>query len=92
MTKPIRLEHLQECVDWWGGARRKGRVETELAWKVTLEDVKDRGYNLDVKNPHVAVHDYGDPREVLANLDAAEAKTVALRDQLKTILERALLG
>ena len=29
MTKPIRVEHLQACVDWWGGAKRKGREETE---------------------------------------------------------------
>ena len=26
MTKPIRVEHLKPCVDWWGGAKRKGRV------------------------------------------------------------------
>src|SRR5713226_5495766 len=30
MTKPIRVEHLKPCVDWWGGAKRKGRVETEV--------------------------------------------------------------
>ena len=47
MTKPIRLEHLKACVDWWGGAKRKGRVETEVAWKVTADEVKARGYNLD---------------------------------------------
>ena len=28
MTKPIRLEHLQGCIDWWGGAKRTGREET----------------------------------------------------------------
>src|SRR5665648_591167 len=27
MTKPIRFEHLQGCIDWWGGAKRKGREE-----------------------------------------------------------------
>ena len=25
MTKPIRVEHLQHCIDWWGGKERKGR-------------------------------------------------------------------
>ena len=24
MTKPIRLEHLQGCIDWWGGAKAQG--------------------------------------------------------------------
>ena len=51
MTRPIRLEHLQGCIDWWGGASREGRNETERAWKVTAEEVKARGYNLDIKNP-----------------------------------------
>jgi hypothetical protein len=25
MTKPIRFEHMQSCIDWWGGRDRKGR-------------------------------------------------------------------
>src|ERR1019366_5028424 len=41
MTKPIRVEHLQPCVDWWGGSDRAGRVETEVAWKVTIDLVKE---------------------------------------------------
>ena len=52
MTRPIKLEHLQACIDWWGGVTRKGRKETERAWKVTAEEIKSRGYNLDIKNPH----------------------------------------
>src|SRR5664280_2080494 len=32
MTKPIRVEHLAPCVAWWGGASRKGRVETCLLY------------------------------------------------------------
>src|SRR5512137_1841438 len=28
MTRPIKFEHLQGCVDWWGGKTRKGRKET----------------------------------------------------------------
>jgi type I restriction enzyme M protein len=90
MTKPIRVEHLQGCVDWWGGAKREGRQETPQAWRVTAEDVKARGYNLDIKNPHAAADDPGDPETLLAELDAAEAETAKLRDQLKAILAEAL--
>lgn len=92
MTKPIRVEHLQGCVQWWGGGTRKGRVETDLAWKVSIDEVKERGYNLDIKNPHIVADDHGDPVELLARLDEAEARANSLRDQLKTILEEALLG
>jgi type I restriction enzyme M protein len=91
MTKPIRVEHLQGCVDWWGGAKRKARVETDVAWSVSIETVKERGYNLDVKNPHVVADNHGDPVELLAKLDAAEASAASLRDQLKSVLAEALL-
>ena len=90
MTRPIRVEHLQGCVDWWGGPKREGREETPQAWKVTAEDVKARGYNLDIKNPHTIADDHGDPEELLAALDAAEAEAASLRDRLKSILAEAL--
>ncbi|MDT3776531.1 class I SAM-dependent DNA methyltransferase [Nitrospira sp. MA-1] len=91
MTRPIRFEHLKPCIDWWGGAKRKGRKETEVAWKVTADEVKARGYNLDFKNPHTVADDHGDPEELLQKLDAAEKDTANLRDQLKAILEKAML-
>ena len=90
MTKPIRFEHLQGCIDWWGGPKRKDREETSRAWKVTAEEVKARGYNLDIKNPHTVADDHGDPETLLANLTAAETETATLRDQLKAILAEAL--
>src|SRR6202142_4352441 len=46
MTRPIRIEHLKPCVDWWVGAKREKRVENEVSWKVTADEVKARGYNL----------------------------------------------
>jgi type I restriction enzyme M protein len=52
--------------------------------------VKARGYNLDIKNPHAAADDHGDPETLLATLDAAEAEATRLRDQLKAILAEAL--
>lgn len=90
MTKPIRLEHLQPCIDWWGGRERKGRQETRQAWSVSIEDVKARGFNLDFKNPHAVDEDHGDPEALLANLEAAERDVAALREQLKSILAEAL--
>src|SRR5450759_3808809 len=89
MTKPIRVEHLQGCIDWWGGKTRKGREETPQAWKVTAEEVKARGYNLDIKNPHAVADDHGDPEALLESLNATEAETASLRDQLKAILAEA---
>jgi type I restriction enzyme M protein len=52
--------------------------------------VKTRGYNLDIKNPHTVADDHGDSEVLLASLNAAEAETMRLRDQLKSILAEAL--
>ncbi len=90
MTKPIRLEHFQRCIDWWGGKTRSGREETPLSWKVTAEEIKARAYNLDFKNPYAVADDHGDPVKLLADLTAAETETSKLRDQLKAILGEAL--
>jgi type I restriction enzyme M protein len=91
MTKPIRVEHLNPCIDWWGGLKRKGRVETERAWKVTVDEVKARGYNLDFKNPHTVAAEHGDPEQLLAKLNETDSQANMLRDQLKAILAEALL-
>ena len=90
MTKPIKLEHFKSCIDWWGGAARAGRAEGPQAWNVSIDEVKARGYNLDIKNPHSVEADYGDPAELLEQLNGAEAKAAELRDQLKAILTEAL--
>ena len=91
MTKPIRVKHFAECVEWWGGGSRQGRVETNVAWKVSADSLKERGYNLDIKNPHVVAEGHQDPEELLRRLAAAEADTAGLRDKLKSILEDVLL-
>jgi len=41
MTRPIKLEHLDDCADWWGGPSREGRVETEQAWRVPIREIID---------------------------------------------------
>ena len=78
MTKAIRFEHLQGCIDWWGGSDRQGREETPQAWKATAEEIKARGYNLDIKNPHAVADDHGDPETLLESLNVAEAATANL--------------
>lgn len=91
MTKPIKIEHLKPCADWWGGAERKGRQESEVAWRVSLEEIKARNYNLDCKNPHTVADDHGDLDELLTRLEEAEQQAATLRDRLKAILAEALL-
>lgn len=44
-TKAIQYEEFQTMIDWW-----HDRKETDQAWCVKVEDLKD-GFDLDVKNP-----------------------------------------
>lgn len=39
MTRPIKLEYLQPCAEWWGGAKREGRVGNEFAWRVDFKRI-----------------------------------------------------
>ncbi|MCY3900906.1 MAG: class I SAM-dependent DNA methyltransferase [Caldilineaceae bacterium] len=89
-TKPICYEHLQPCIDWWGGTEREGREETTRTWKVTSDEVAALGFNLDFKNPHTLEDDYGDPGELFEKLIAAEVDVAHVRDQLKAMLAEAL--
>ncbi|MFC2969493.1 N-6 DNA methylase [Acidimangrovimonas pyrenivorans] len=90
MTRPIRLEHLDDCAAWWGGAERQGREEGERAWKVSIDEIRERGFNLDIKNPRQEVEDHGDPEVLLADLRKTETSVESLRAKLKAILTEAL--
>lgn len=46
-TKPIRDHDFDPIRSWW-----KDRFENECAWKVSIEEITDGGYNLDFDNPH----------------------------------------
>ena len=91
MTKPIRIEYFKPCVAWWGGLQRVGREENGLAWRVTVDEVRARGFNLDIKIPHTVSNNHGDPGELTLKLNEAERQVSELRDSLKAILGEALL-
>ena len=100
-TKPMKLTDFDACTDWWGEGpstkegidaktKRKNRQENEFAWKVSIDDIIARNYNLDIKNPHVGEVISHDPEELLADYATQQADIQALRDQLKGILSEAL--
>lgn len=90
-TRPIRLEHFDNCVEWWGGPSRIDRYECDRAWKVDFDRIKARDYNLDIKNPNIETEDLGDPDELLVRLTASERELDSIRDQLKAVLSECLL-
>lgn len=45
-THPIRIEEFELEKKWWNK-----RKENEFAWKVSINEIKQRNFNLDIKNP-----------------------------------------
>lgn len=91
-TKPMRFEEFQSEIDWWGDEVDgfATREQTEQAWKVSVEDIVARNYNLDIKNPHVAELVSHDPDELLQQYQKQQNDITDLRNQLKDILQQAL--
>jgi len=93
-SKPMRFEEFQPEMDWWGTETDDftAREENEQAWKVTIEELKARNYNLDIKNPHVGEQVIHDPDELLRRYSKQQGEIGILREQLKAILTDALNG
>ncbi|ELZ7231151.1 N-6 DNA methylase [Vibrio parahaemolyticus] len=91
-TKPMKFEEFQQEIDWWGTEADgfASRIETKQAWKVSIEDIIERNFNLDIKNPYQDEVVSHDPEELLASYQRQQQDIKALRDQLKGILGDAL--
>jgi type I restriction enzyme M protein len=91
-TKPMKIEEFVAEKAWWGDEadNYSSRVENQYAWKMTIDDIKARNYNLDCKNPHVGEQEIHDPEVLLAQYATMQADIVNLRGQLKGILAQAL--
>jgi type I restriction enzyme M protein len=86
-TKPLRIEEFEPERKWW-----KKRKETDQAWKVSIEDIKARGYNLDIKNPRAADDGPGDADALLKEYRLAAAEVGRGRDMLRAELRAAIEG
>lgn len=84
-TKPIRSEEFEPLKDWWNN-----RTETDQAWKVSIEDIRKRGFNLDIKNPNIEMIDELNPEEVLESYRAKQNEVKAILEQIKLELNEAL--
>lgn len=91
-TRPIRFEEFRAEIEWWGKEKDdfKARIEDQYAWKVPVEEIVSRNYNLDISNPHVGDQVNHDPDDLLAAYKAEQKKIIELRGQLKAIMAEAL--
>ena len=57
---------------------------------MSIDDIKARNYNLDIKNPHVGEQVNHDPDELLAKYEQQQTDIQEIRHQLRDILADAL--
>ena len=78
-TKPIQAKEFNPIKKWWND-----RKESDVAWKVDIQTIIDRNYDLDIKNPtkQEEVHEYSSA-ELMELLHTSFAKSNALLNQLK---------
>lgn len=86
-TKPMRIEEFDAEKAWW-----TDREETEHAWRVGIDEIRERGFNLDISNPNAPEDTHEDPDVLLARYERESAAAAVLREKLKQALASALAG
>ncbi|MCA4809813.1 SAM-dependent DNA methyltransferase [Empedobacter stercoris] len=78
-TKPIKEAEFEPITAWWNN-----RTESEVAWKVSIDELIARNFDLDIKNPtkqeEVIEHSSA---ELMTQLSDSLTKTNTLLEQLK---------
>jgi type I restriction enzyme M protein len=78
-TKPIQAKEFNPIKTWW-----TDRKESDIAWKVPIQTIIDRNYDLDIKNPtkQEEVQEYNSV-ELMDLLHTSFDKSNALLERLK---------
>jgi type I restriction enzyme M protein len=78
-TKLIQKSEFDSLKKWWNK-----RKENEQAWKVSIDKIAEGGYNLDIKNPHVAEEEHTyTSAELVSMLHDSFRKSDELLEKLK---------
>lgn len=78
-NRGITHEEFGPIRKWW-----KKRTENDFAWKVSIEKIEKRNYNLDFKNPNNNSNiNHKDPKEVLESIASAEKEITKLLGEIK---------
>jgi type I restriction enzyme M protein len=79
-TKPIRIEEFDLEKEWWND--RQNRKFSQFCWKVSIEELKKRNYNLDINNPNII-----DATENLSSREIADLLNTKLQEASRILGE-----
>ncbi|MDD4581749.1 MAG: class I SAM-dependent DNA methyltransferase [Bacteroidales bacterium] len=78
-TKPIQIEEFEPIKAWW-----HKREENGVAWKVPIQTIIDRNYDLDIKNPNKKVEEVVyDRKAIIEKLEESFSESLILLNELK---------
>lgn len=82
-TKPIQLEEFSEVKKWWNN-----RSEGEFSWKVGIDEIIARNYDLDIKNPSSTFksENYYTSKELIDELESSIAYSDKIILELKKFI------
>lgn len=84
-TKPMKLEHFNPAIDWWNDRKEITEEEFDKAKKYTLQDIKDRNYNIDLCGfPHEE-EEILPPKELILQY---QEKRASLNADIDRVLEQ----
>lgn len=77
--KPIKHTEFDVVREWWGN-----RTENEFAHKVSIEQIRERNYNLDFKNPNGGEQgEQLSSKAIIADIESAEKQIETLLGEIK---------
>jgi type I restriction enzyme M protein len=86
-SKPIRSSEFNGERSWW-----RARVESECAWRVTIDEIRDRKFNLDIKNPRVSSADQASLGEMIDDYRSKQRAVAQTLHAIRDLLREALDG
>ena len=82
-TKPIRIEEFDVIKTWWSN-----RIESEVSWKVSINTIKEHGFDLDIKNPNKIVEEITyDRKAIILKIEKNQAKITDILNDLKALAQ-----
>lgn len=84
-SKPITAKEFDAEKAWWNN-----RKENKYAWKVSIDEIRERGYNLDIKNPRQEVDQLESPEELLDSYRDIESRISSVQEKIMDVLSEAL--
>jgi type I restriction enzyme M protein len=84
-TRPLQFEEFHPLLQWW-----QKRVKTDRAWRVSVKQIRDQGWNLDQKNPSSP----GDlehllPADLADSILATEQRITEVMGEIRTLIDVA---